>query len=161
MTNKIFTIGLIGLFLLFSGCNSETLHDRKNGTFRGYLTITFMEENRQPEVRKVSLWLNNGIYSLATLDFDNLLNLSDISATHFFPRESGTYSIKSGKIEFAVDINAPVYIDNTLFFADILHCTLYGKYHFRFDGEKLVLWKETSYARYEYVLERTLVFGTN
>jgi len=143
--NKIFRIGVIGLFSLFLSCskNEEISKFPENGTFSGVYTWTYkiltdeqtMSWSWVSSERKFTLELKNGTYTCGGND-------KGLSSSY----GTGTFSVEKDKIIFNDEVARIA-----LYSWDWI---LGGKYNFTFDGKKLQFSKSSDYAQHEYVLEK-------
>ena len=139
--NRIFKIGVIGLFVLFLSCgkSGEFFSSIEEGIYSGTLTVEYFGDMPPKSwwgggSGKVTLELVDGGFTCSYS--------SDIPGGG-----SGNYSINDNKIIFNEEHVWTAKFDGGLI--------LNGEYNFSFDGEKLKFSKiYDGYAHYKYELKR-------
>ena len=143
--NKIFKIGVIGLFSLFLSCdkNGEISKSIKDDVFSGVYTRTYKVLTDEETMtmswvsyeRQFTLDLKNGTY---TCEGDDEGHPSFYGA--------GTFSVEKDIIIFNDEVAR-----NAQYSWEWI---LGGEYNFTFDGKRLQFSKNNDYSRHEYILEK-------
>jgi hypothetical protein len=115
--NKIFVIGIIGLFLLLCGCDKNEIHiDELIGTYSGTISYISFDGERQ---REVTLTLSkNGRYTVTYPEWPNIETKQE-------------YFIEGNEIIFRPD--------DPMLRTTLAPGFLIGRYNFSLKGRKLKL----------------------
>jgi hypothetical protein len=143
--NKIFRIGVIGLFSLFLSCNKseEVSKPLEEGVYFGIFSVEYFVDMREG-------WSNNGTVTLE-LKNGKYTYTSDVPPMLC----SGNYSVRNDKIVFKTDNRTKepdLQIVSPYFDVNLI---LDGEYDYIFDGKRLKFSTAKDYAgHYEFNLEK-------